>query len=111
MSPTASGTKAIVWAAGSGIVKGVNETTFAPNSPITREQIAVILYRYAHEEGTPGTASSRASPTQRTSPATRWGHELGGRQSLINSSDGKLLPQVTATRAQIAVILARYLNA
>ena len=64
-------TKAIVWAAENGIVKGVNETTFAPNDPITREQIAVIPTAMRTRR-TPRTASSRASPTQRTSPATRW---------------------------------------
>ena len=73
----------------------MNETTFAPNSPITREQIAVILYRYAHEEGTPGTASSRASPDAKdisgyALEAMNWAVA----KSLINSSDGKLLPQV-----------------
>ena len=104
-------TKAIVWAAENGIVKGVNETTFAPNDPITREQIAVILYRYAHEENTEdGKLTSFPDAKYISSyalEAMNWAVARG----LINGSDGKLLPQDTATRAQIAVILARYLNA
>ena len=104
-------TKAIVWAAENGIVKGVNETTFAPNDPITREQIAVILYRYAHEENTEdGKLTSFPDAKDISSyalEAMNWAVARG----LINGSDGKLLPQDTATRAQIAVILARYLNA
>ena len=104
-------TKAIVWAAENGIVKGVNETTFAPNDPITREQIAVILYRYAHEENTEDGKLTSFPDAKDISgyalEAMNWAVARG----LINGSDGKLLPQDTATRAQIAVILARYLNA
>lgn len=104
-------TKAIVWAAENGIVKGVNETTFAPNDPITREQIAVILYRYAHEENTEDGKLTSFPDAKDISgyalEAMNWAVARG----LINGSDGKLLPQDTATRAQIAVILAWYLNA
>lgn len=104
-------TKAIVWAAENGIVKGVNETTFAPNDPITREQIAVILYRYAHEENTEDGKLTSFPDAKDISgyalEAMNWAVARG----LINGSDGKLLPQDTATRAQIAVIFARYLNA
>ena len=104
-------TKAIVWAAENGIVNGVNETTFAPNDPITREQIAAILYRYAHEENTEDGKLTSFPDAKDISgyalEAMNWAVARG----LINGSDGKLLPQDTATRAQIAVILARYLNA
>ena len=104
-------TKAIVWAAENGIVKGVTETTFAPDDPITREQIAVILYRYAHEENTEDGKLTSFPDAKDISgyalEAMNWAVARG----LINGSDGKLLPQDTATRAQIAVILARYLNA
>lgn len=104
-------TKAIVWAAENGIVKGVNETTFAPDDSITREQIAVILYRYAHEENTEDGKLTSFPDAKDISgyalEAMNWAVARG----LINGSDGKLLPQDTATRAQIAVILARYLNA
>lgn len=64
-------TKAIVWAAENGIVKGVNETTFARTirSPASRSPSSSTAMRTRR---TPRTASSRASPTQRTSPATRW---------------------------------------
>ncbi len=90
MSPTASGnTKAIVWAAENGIVKGVNETTFAPNDPITREQIAVILYRYAHEENTEDGKLTMSFPDAKdisgyALEAMNWAVARG----LINGSDG-----------------------
>ena len=102
---------AVLWGIENGIVKGVNETTFAPNDPITREQIAVILYRYAHEENTEDGKLTSFPDAKDISgyalEAMNWAVARG----LINGSDGKLLPQDTATRAQIAVILARYLNA
>ena len=42
---------AVAWAAANDIVNGTSATTFAPNSPITREQMAAILYRYAAYKG------------------------------------------------------------
>ena len=43
--------KAVAWAASRDIVNGTSATTFSPNSPITREQLAVIFYRYAQDQG------------------------------------------------------------
>ncbi|MCI6728999.1 MAG: S-layer homology domain-containing protein, partial [Clostridiales bacterium] len=42
-------TNAVIWGASEGIVNGVTDTTFAPNQPVTREQIATFLYRYSGE--------------------------------------------------------------
>ena len=101
----------IVWAYQNGIVSGTSATTFEPEAPVTREQIAVILYRYAHEENTEDGKLTSFPDAKDISgyalEAMNWAVARG----LINGSDGKLLPQDTATRAQIAVILARYLNA
>mgnify|MGYP002231912600 CR=1 FL=1 len=44
-------TDAVAWAAANGIVNGVSDTQFAPGDDITREQLAVILYRYATYQG------------------------------------------------------------
>ena len=70
-----------------------------------------ILYRYAHEENTEDGKLTSFPDAKDISgyalEAMNWAVARG----LINGSDGKLLPQDTATRAQIAVILARYLNA
>ena len=43
--------QAVNWAAGTGAVLGTSEDTFSPDEPITREQLAVILYRYAQAQG------------------------------------------------------------
>ena len=108
-------TNAVIWAAENGIVKGVNTTTFAPNDQITREQIATILFRYAKAEKVEGKLAGfpdAGKVSDYAADAMAWAVE----QSLINGiseSDGKtyLAPQETATRAQIAVILMRYLTA
>ena len=100
---------AIVWAAENGIVNGISATEFAPNNAITREQIAAILYRYAKaepaEEGKLDAFSDAANVSNYARQAMNWAVAEG----LINGANGKLLPRDTATRAQIAVILTRYL--
>ena len=108
-------TNAVIWAAENGIVKGVNTTTFAPNDQIIREQIATILFRYAKAEKVEGKLAGfpdAEKVSDYAADAMAWAVEQG----LINGiseSDGKtyLAPQETATRAQIAVILMRYLTA
>ena len=108
-------TNAVIWAAENGIVKGVNTTTFAPNDQITREQIATILFRYAKAEKVESKLAGfpdAGKVSDYAADAMAWAVEQG----LINGiseSDGKtyLAPQETATRAQIAVILMRYLTA
>ena len=108
-------TNAVIWAAEDGIVKGVNTTTFAPNDQITREQIATILFRYAKAEKVEGKLAGfpdAGKVSDYAADAMAWAVEQG----LINGiseNDGKtyLAPQETATRAQIAVILMRYLTA
>ena len=108
-------TNAVIWAAENGIVKGVNTTTFAPNDQITREQIATILFRYAKAEKVEGKLAGfpdAEKVSDYAADAMAWAVEQGLVNG-ISESDGKtyLAPQETATRAQIAVILMRYLTA
>ncbi len=104
---------AVAWAAHNGIVGGVGNNKFDPNGNITREQLAVILYRYADNNGfdTSATADLRDFPDgNRVSSyaidAIRWAVAEG----LLNGSDGKLMPQGNATRAQVATILMRFIE-
>ena len=104
-------TKPTLWASQKGLVKGVTETLFAPEQPITREQLMTILYRYAQLLGqdveADGTLSG-FSDWQKVSGYARkpmlWAVDRG----LINGMDGALVPQGQATRAQIATILFRW---
>ena len=108
-------TDAVVWAAENGIVNGVSDTEFAPGDDITREQLAAILYRYAACQGYDvsqradlsgfGDASSISGYAQE---ALSWAHAQG---LVLGFEDGSLRPQGTASRAQIAAVLMRFLAA
>ena len=103
-------TDAIIWAAGEGIVNGVSETSFAPNMPITREQIAAILYRYAGEPSFSGSLSA-FSDAQSVSAYAYDAMIWAVAEGIIGGSGNQLTPKENATRAQIATILYRYLEA
>lgn len=107
---------AIKWAANCGVVNGVTETTFAPEDSVTREQIATMLYRYENQKKTSGAGLDSFPDGGQVSDwaveAMGWA-VTNGFINGITESDGKiyLQPQATATRAQIATILMRYLEA
>ena len=102
---------AVVWAAANDIVNGTSATTFAPNSPITREQMAAILYRYAAYKGY--DVSQKADLSGYTDAASISGYAKdalawANAQKLITGvTDTTLNPQGSATRAQVATILMR----
>lgn len=95
------------WAIATGVSDGTN-----PNGTITREQLAAMLYRYAVSKGmvtAPVTAdlsiySDAASVSAYAVEAMQWAVGTG----LINGMDGKLNPQGSATRAQVATMLMRF---
>ena len=100
---------AVAWAAKYGIVTGYDAATFGPNDPITREQLATILYRFNNYRGGSLLASDLEFPDAGSVSgyaveAMKWA--VG--QNLINGMDGKLNPKGYATRAQVAAILTRY---
>ena len=101
---------AILWAAQNGVVNGMTPTTFAPNRPITREQIAVILYRYKKAEPVKENKLAAFPDAGKISEyavdAMNWAVDEG----LFVGSDGKLLPRNSATRAEIATVLMRWLT-
>ena len=103
---------AVRWAAKNGIVNGVTDKTFAPNTNITRQDLATILYRYVKEykgqSANLGTLTGFADASQVSdyaSSAMKWA--VG--QGIINGSNGSLLPKGNATRAQAAAMLQRLL--
>ncbi|MCI5500226.1 MAG: S-layer homology domain-containing protein, partial [Clostridiales bacterium] len=103
---------AVDWAAANGIVSGTSQTTFAPTDPITREQMAAILYRYASFKGYDVTAKAdlagftdAAQISAYAKDAMAWANKAG----LIGGvSATTLQPQGSATRAQVATILMRF---
>ena len=105
-------TDAVAWAAENGIVNGVSDTEFAPGDDITREQLAVILYRYAAYQGydvsqradLSGFADA-ASISDYAQAALSWASAQG---LVLGFEDDSLRPQGTASRAQIAAVLMRF---
>ena len=106
--------KAVAWAAANGIVNGYGSGLFGPNDPVTREQLAAILYRYAVYGGMTavtleenlGSFADTAQLSAYAIQAMNWA--VG--QGLINGSGSNLVPKAQATRAQVAAIIHRYLE-
>lgn len=106
--------KAVAWAAANGIVNGYGDSLFGPNDPVTREQLAAILYRYAVYGGMTavtleenlGSFADTAQLSAYAIQAMNWA--VG--QGLINGSGNNLVPKAQATRAQVAAIIHRYLE-
>lgn len=97
---------AVAWAAEEGIVLGVSETLFCPDQPITRQQLAAVLYRYCGSPAADGSLTAypdSGSVAAYAKDAMSWAVGSG----IIQGSDGKLLPTGQATRAQAAVMLLR----
>lgn len=103
---------AVAWAAENGIVDGVGTNRFAPNVGITREQLAVILYRYAQHCGLDVSASEDLSDyadAQSVSPWARNAMTWAVSAGLISGrSASALAPQSGATRAEIAQLLMNF---
>ena len=93
------------WAKANGISDGSN-----PEAPVTREQLAAMLYRYAALKGRDLTAGENLNFTDASDvsayalPALQWATG----EKILTGSNGALNPQATATRAHLAAILHRY---
>ena len=105
---------AVRWAAGEGIVTGVSATEFAPDDHITREQFAAILWRYAQSKGYDVSASADLTGflgygqiSEYALPALQWAVGAG---VMSGRGDGILAPQGTATRAEAAAMLMRFVE-
>ena len=110
-------TDAVVWAAENKIVNGVGEGKFDPGGEITREQMAAILYRYSEFKGVTPTEGKFAAEypdagkvSKYALAAMRWANA----EKLINGTQSGstvyLDPQGSATRAQVAAILMRFVQ-
>ena len=104
---------AVNWAASAGVVNGYEDGTFRPNTAITREQLAAILMNYAAYKGE--DVSNRADLTSYTDQPSTWAEEAmqwAVAEGLIGGVTADTLqPQGAATRAQVAAILQRFLEA
>lgn len=111
VDPAAWYGEAVRWAAGQGIVGGYGNGSFGPNDPVTREQLAAILYRFAQHMGydTEGQAdlsgfTDLAQVSTYAREAMAWCVDAG---LLSGTSPTTLSPRGQATRAQTAAVLMR----
>lgn len=101
---------AVAWTNENGIVSGISEDCFAPNEPITREQMAAIIYRYAAFKGYDITTSSNTSYTDNDNisdyakDAVIWAAE---KYVMTGNTDGSFAPKANTTRAQAASVFMR----
>ncbi len=103
---------AVRWAAAEGITDGYSTTAFGPNDKVTREQMAVILYRYALFKGYDTSRKNELSEFSDVEKVSSWAQEglsWANAAGLVNGMPGELLaPQAHATRCQTAAILHRF---
>ena len=105
--------EAVRWATSEGVVSGVGDNRFDPDAPITREQMAVMLYAYAAHKGYDTDHNSAEARTFHdydaisgwALTAMEWAVDAG----LIGGKPGNILdPAGTATRAEVATILRNF---
>ena len=105
---------AVTWAQQNGIMGGYSNSSFAPNDPITREQLAAIFYRYAQYKGYDTTQGGMAirefddyeSISDYAMSAMAWAVNIG----LVKGDSNLLYPNGTATRAELAAMLHRFVE-
>lgn len=105
---------AVTWAQKNGIMGGYDNSSFAPNDPITREQLAAIFYRYAQYKGYDTTQGGMAirefddyeSISDYAMSAMAWAVNTG----LVKGDSNLLYPNGTATRAELAALLHRFVE-
>ena len=104
-------TDAVIWAADKGVVSGTSATTFAPNDQITREQMVTMIWRYAGEPESNLSVLDKYADADNVSDfakeAMAWAISNG---IVTGVGDNTLAPKNTATRAQIAAILQRFVE-
>ncbi|MDR1158225.1 MAG: S-layer homology domain-containing protein [Oscillospiraceae bacterium] len=107
-------TTAVAWAGASGLVSGYGDGRFGPDDNVTREQVAVILYHYAAWKALDTSAATDladcadvGSVSDWALPAVRWAAAEG---LLTGRAAGILAPKNTATRAEVAALLMRFLT-
>ena len=104
--------EAIAWASENGIVNGFTDGRFQPDTLITRQQLAAILYRYDTYRGHTPQGSAALDGYADAASVESWAAEAmswaNGNGLVTGVTPTTLVPNGTATRAQVAVILSRY---
>ena len=105
--------KPVLWGVREGVVKGVGEGRFAPDAAVTREELAVILYRMAGAPTGDGKerAIDRFADAGEVSPWAVEGMEWALDRKILTGRDGMILaPGESASRAEVAAMLSRFMD-
>ena len=103
--------KAVTWASKNGVVSGYSNSTFGPNNQLTREQMVTILYNVAGRPATNTSALAQFNDRGQVAAYAANGFSWAVSNKVVSgTSNTTLSPRGTATRAQVAVILIRYLE-
>ena len=107
-------TDAVTWAYENGVASGFGDGTFGPNESITREQLAVFLYKYAQYKGYDLTITGNIDSFSDKDSVSSWAKNAvtwAVQNKIIAGKDGnKLDPKGHATRAEFAAIVHRFLE-
>ncbi|MBQ7500007.1 MAG: leucine-rich repeat protein, partial [Clostridia bacterium] len=106
--------KAVQWAVDNGVTEGTGKTTFSPNTPVTREQLATFFLAYSRSMGYDTTAAVELTNYTDAGQVSTWAENAvkwAVAEGLITGT-GKttLSPRMSATRAQAAVILRNFVE-
>lgn len=101
---------AVLWAYKNKVVTGTSADKFSPSANVTREQIATILYRYMGEPTATGSLSGYSDRAKVSSYATTAMQWAIGKGYITGTTKTTLSPDGKATRAQVAVMLHRFLT-
>ena len=103
--------KAVTWASKKGVVSGYSNGTFGPDNQLTREQMVTILYNVAGRPATNASALAQFNDRGQVAAYAVNGFSWAVSNKVVSgTSNTTLSPRGTATRAQVAVILIRYLE-
>ena len=101
----------VEWAASEGIVKGYGDGRFGPSDPVTREQLAAILYRYAQFRGYEiETADLDAADAESVSGWAEENVKWAAANGILGLTDGAIRPTEPASRAEIATAIRAFLE-
>lgn len=102
------------WAAEQKIISGNEDGTFRPDNPVTRQELATMLYRYAGAMGMNTVAAADISGFADSGKVADWAKDamkwMAGTGLMQGNDDNTINPEGTASRAEVAVIMQRLVN-
>ena len=106
-------TNSVAWATDKKIVSGISNNNFNPNKSISREQLIVMLYNYYKLNNKSSNISENLSNYYDYTDVSPWAKEAmtwATSKGIISGNNGNILPKNDATRAEVAIIIQKYME-